>query len=65
MLSDCIKLLTLMSYYIVPNYIYTHSITPRWRYLNLARLPIPPYPQIKFLSSKFYTARTSEAEHFA
>ena len=30
--------------------------------LNLARLPIPPYPQIKFLSSKFYTARTSEAE---
>ena len=29
------------------------------------KLPIPPYPQIRFLSSKFYTARTSEAEHFA
>ena len=33
-------------------------LTPRWRYLNLARLPIPPYLHIKFLSSKFYTART-------
>ena len=30
--------------------------------LNLARLPIPPYPHIKLLSSDFYTARTSEAE---
>ena len=33
-------------------------LTPRWRYLNLTRLPIPPYPHIKFSSSKFYTVRT-------
>ena len=26
------------------------------------KLPIPPYPHIKYLSSKFYTARTTEAE---
>ena len=30
--------------------------------LNLSRLPIPPYPHIKFLTSKFYTARAAEAE---
>ena len=29
------------------------------------KLPIPPYPHIKFSSSDFYTVRTSEAEHFA
>ena len=33
--------------------------------LNHTRLPVPPYPHIKFSSSEFYTARTSEAEHFA
>ena len=33
--------------------------------LNHTRLPIPPLLHIQFLSSKFYTARTSEVERFA
>ena len=47
----------------------TAALLPCSLYLPQAaltgKLPIPPYPQIKFLPSKFYTARTSEAEHFA
>ncbi len=28
------------------------------------KLPVPPYPHIKFSSSKFYTVRTSEAKPY-